>query len=99
MSAVRLPAIDPLGPPTGRLLAQHPAPALSARPTSPTTVHSPFVTLEPAGPAGHIPGETDDASDFYGLGAAVIAIVLVIVLARLVVGKDRPPDRQSRGER
>ena len=69
---------------------------LSAAP--PTTAGSPLVTLEPTGPAGSIPGDASDSWDFYGLGLAVIAIVIVLVLARAVVG-GRPPGRQSRGER
>jgi hypothetical protein len=65
----------------------------------PTTASSPFVTLQPASPGGGIPGDASDGADFYGLGAALVGIVLVIVLARLVLRGQRSPGRQSRGER
>ena len=63
----------------------------------PTTARSSFVTLQPADPSGHIPGDADDGADFWGLGAALLGIVLIIVLARLLLRGG--PDQQSRGER
>jgi hypothetical protein len=71
--------------------------AAGATSTPPTTGRGTFVTLQPADPSGHIPGDADDGADFWGLGVALIAIVVVIVAVRLIAG--RRPDRQSRGER
>jgi hypothetical protein len=61
-----------------------------------TTVPGSLVTLQPTGPTGRIPGDASDPSDFYGLGVAVIGIVLAIVLARWLL---RGHGGQSRGER
>jgi hypothetical protein len=70
-------------------------------PTSPlgaaaTTVPGSLVTLQPTAPTGRIPGDASDPSDFYGLGVAVIGIVLAIAVARWLL---RGHGGQSRGDR
>jgi hypothetical protein len=49
----------------------------------PTTARSPFVTLLPPGRTVARPSDANDGSDFYGLGAAVIGIALIVVIAKL----------------
>jgi hypothetical protein len=73
--------------------------AASGSPTPSTTAKSPFVTLVPNGPGGHPASTSEDATDFYGLGAAIIAIVVIVVLAKLVFrqrGPGRGPAQEER---
>jgi hypothetical protein len=62
--------------------------------TTVTTAPS-VVTLQPASPSGGIPGDASDPADFWGIGAAIVGIVLAILLVRMIFRHNGT----SRGER
>lgn len=47
-----------------------------------TTTNPTAITLQPASPAGGIPGDANDPADFYGFGAALIGIALAVFVIR-----------------
>jgi hypothetical protein len=76
-----------------------PATPVTAAPVAPPSTGSSFVTLQPAGASGRMASDANDGADFWGLGVALVAIVLVIVVAQRFLGPRGSPHRQSRGER
>jgi hypothetical protein len=71
--------------------ADHVTAAGSTATTNPSTV-----TLQPASPSGGIPGDANDPGDFYGFGAAIIAIALAIFVIRVLF---RHTSGRDQGER
>jgi hypothetical protein len=65
------------------------APHVFASSSTATTTPS-VVTLQPASPSGGIPGDANDPGDFYGFGAAIVAIALAIFVTRLAFRRHRP---------
>jgi hypothetical protein len=72
----------------------YPAAIHGSTATTATTTPS-VVTLQPASPSGGIPGDASDPADFWGIGVAIVGIVIAILLVRFIFRHNGT----SRGER